>query len=656
MILSHNPNDIDFFIQQVNSITDSREYELPSDYIERIRYLPSELTPLPGKYSFDKTPYFIEPLNCFSPLCSTQQIVFMKPAQIGGTTGILENILAYNIGCDPKTQFYISADRELVKTGMKTKVERMIDTCNLRDLIFSQTNKKRSTGDTVMEKEYPGGFLHSAGARNPGKLRQMSYQVILFDECDGFPLSLGKEGDPTSLAENRTNAFAEKRKILYLSTPTISQTSVIYQLYLQGDQRNYFVPCKYCGEMQVLRWHGVDENKQLYGIVFELTNRFLPDYKTVGYKCQYCGKIMKNHDKSIFMNQGEWRATSEAELPLFRSYWLNALYSPIGMYSWEKIVADWSKCWDIKNNRIKDKEKYRSFRNTKQGLPFEERGSSIKYEKSVLHRRSGFIAGQIPEDIMLRDTGSYSMLLTCSVDLQATGIYVHVIAWTAGGQSWTIDFFKIDGDIKDVKSDMWTELDKFIIEKVYVSVSGKQYRIMITFIDSGWGKHTDVVYQFCKEYSSGVYAIKGAEWIPSGLTYNLFTKPTLEKAGLPAAYNINTTKLKDRLSRYLGRLQWDSGQLQPDWYPNYPENLGDDFFRMYEAEFRTEVKDKDTGKFKYIRWKQKEGADNHALDTTVYNLAALELLADRTCREEFGLKVLSWPDFWEYCKTGAFYS
>ena len=177
----------------------------------------------------------------------------------------------------------------------------------------------------------------------------------------------------------------------------------------------------------------------------------------------------------------------------------------------------------------------------------------------------------------------------------------------------------------------------------------------MTFIDSGWGKHTDVVYRFCSEYSSGVYAIKGEEYVPGGLTYRMFTKPTLEKAGLPAAYNINTTKLKDRLSRYLGLLQWDTGQLQPDWYPNYPENLGDEFFRMYEAEYRMDVKDKDTGKFKYTRWKHVTGTDNHALDTTVYNLAALELVADRVCREELELNTLSWRDFWEYCKTRIFF-
>lgn len=652
-----NYNDIDFFLYELRKIIDSKNYELPSDYIERVRYLPPELTPMPGKYSFERAPFLIEPLDCLAPTSPIQQVALMKGVQIMATTGILENILAYNIGCDPNPQMYVSADKELIKTGMKTKVEKMIDTCNLRDFIFSQSNKKRSTGDTTLEKEYPGGFLHAVGARNPGKLRSMSYPRIWFDEIDGFPDKLGNEGDPIELAKNRTNAYATKRKILYLSTPLIKQTSKIYKLYLLGDQRNYFIPCKFCGEMQILVWYATDKNQ--HGIVFKLKDNFTPDYDTIGYKCKYCGKIMKNHDKSIFLNKGEWRPTAEAKLPFFRSYWINALYSPPGMYPWENMVQDWSEAWDLEKDRMKDKEKLKTFYNTKRGLPWEERGSSIKYEKSVLHRRTGFVLGKIPESIMLRDTGSYALLLTCTVDLQKNGLYVHVTAWTHGGQSWTIDFFMIDGNenqIRDEKSRMWSELDKFLMEKIYISQSGKKYKLIINFIDSGWGEHTDVVYRFCKQYTNGVYAIKGEEWTPGGLTYRLFQQKTLEKAGLVQAYNINTTLLKDRISRYLGMLQWDTGQLQPNWYPNYPEDLGDDFFRMYEAEYRVEVKDKITNQFKSIRWKKVENVDNHALDTTVYNLAALELIADRTCREELGLEVLNWDAFWDYCQTGVFFS
>src|SRR4030066_1344092 len=65
-------NDIDFFISQILQITDSQNYELPSEYCERVRYLPKELTKLPGKYSYDITPYLREIVDNFSPLSPIQ--------------------------------------------------------------------------------------------------------------------------------------------------------------------------------------------------------------------------------------------------------------------------------------------------------------------------------------------------------------------------------------------------------------------------------------------------------------------------------------------------------------------------------------------------------------------------------------------------------
>jgi hypothetical protein len=57
------------------------------------------------------------------------------------------------------------------------------------------------------------------------------------------------------------------------------------------------------------------------------------------------------------------------------------------------MVKDWAECWDIEKNRVKDKEKYRLFHNTKQGLTFEDSGVQIDYERAIQYRRSGFVKG-----------------------------------------------------------------------------------------------------------------------------------------------------------------------------------------------------------------------------------------------------------------------
>ena len=107
----------------------------------------------------------------------------------------------------------------------------------------------------------------------------------------------------------------------------------------------------------------------------------------------------------------------------------------------------------------------------------------------------------------------------------------------------------------------------------------------------------------------------------------------------------------------MNRLFWNDGQVQPAWYPNFPEDFGDDYFKMYEAEEKVEVVDKWTGKYLKTIWRQKFGADNHAFDTRVYNKGALEIFADDICRHELGFRSLDWAAFWAYAKqTRAFYT
>lgn len=645
-------HELSFIIKMFDRLTDKKEYELPSHYIERVRALDKEISPIPGFYKFSRTPFWKEILDNMSPKSPYQKIVVMKGVQIGATTGILENIIAYNIGCDPKPQLYISADKELVKMNMEIKVERMIDSCKLRDRIFSQTGvNTKKTGDTSLQKDYIGGFLIAIGAQNPGKLRSMSFPVILFDELDGMPDKIGKEGDPVSLADNRTNAYASKRKILYISTPLVEQTSKIYKLYKEGDQRKFFVPCIKCKKKQELIFHGITETGHTYGIVFSHNNGEI-DYSSVGYKCKYCGHIMKNHDKSIILQEGEWISTSKSKDPKLISYHISALYSAVGMFSWEDIVQKWNQCWDIKNNRLKDKEKYREFRNLMQGLPFEERGEAIRADKVKQNRSYHYLKNQINNKKFIEETGSGILLLTSAVDVQKNGLWVDIRGWCERGISYLIDAFFIEGETENYNSIVWKQLDDIVMNKNWISDDEKIYRINSTFIDSG--KYTDYVYEFCKHYSYGVYAIKGNDYIQGGLTYKAFNRDTILKAGLSLALHINTTKQKDFIARTLN-LSRETNKLLPDWYINFPNDFADDYFDHYSAENRIDEYDKITNKYIRTRWKLTAGRENHLFDTHCYNLANLEFFAFNICKYELNIEYLNWKDFWEYSKQGYFY-
>jgi len=651
--------DLQYLTEQFSKITSNKNYELPSAFAERVRYLDKELTPFPGRFSYDFFPYFRKIVDCFSPENPVRKVYLCKGNQLGGTTAVLETVMLYFMMACPTSQLYVNADETMAKTAVATKIERMIDNAGARHLIYSQNKKSsgaRSTGDTLLRKEYPGGFLHCVGGRSANRFRSMSYQVALVDELDAMPDSLQKEGSVTDLILSRTDAFANKRKLFFASTPLIEQTSKIWKLYLQGDQQRYYVPCKHCGFMQPLEWAVWDESHshQIGGIVWELRpGTFDPDISSVGYKCPHCGKIMKNYDKSMIMQSGEWRPTSEAVEPGVESYHISPLYNPPGMWSWEDAVIQWSKCWDLKLNRLRDKELYRTFRNLKQGLPFKESGESIRYEKAMLHRVYGFVRGTVPNDIAVRDTGSPVLIAFASVDVQKYNLFVDVKGYCAGGAHYTLDFFSIEGDVEDFNGP-WDKLNDYLVQKVFIGTDKKEYRVAMTLVDSG--HFTNWVYAFCARFSNGVYACKGADFLKDGAIYKVFDKSTLERIGLPLAYHVNTTALKDRISRFLNNMQWDSGQKQPEWYPNFPDDFRDDYFRMFEAENKVDEYEKKTNKFLRTYWKAKPGFPNHAFDTYVYNLAALEIFADDICRYELGVGRLDWPSFWMYARQGIFYS
>lgn len=654
-------SDIDFLIERFSALTEKRVYVLPSDYIESVRYIDKSLSPFPGKFSYEKFPYFKEIVNQLSPENPTRYVFVMKGNQCGYTTGVLEPGLMYKIGANPGEQALFLPDDVMVKQYSETKLENCIDNCNLRSRITSTAKKAkgaRNTGDTTFHKQYAGGNLRLFGSKSGARFRNFSFQTIFADEADAALMSIKGEGDIFTLMKARQDAFGSHTKLVIGSTPKNEGSSLIHSLFLTGTQKYFYVPCKFCGEMQRLEWAIWDEHdksKQIGGIVWENDELFRPKLDTVGYKCPHCGGIMKNYDKADIIKKGEWRASVEKpERPLAESYHITALYNPPGMYSWEDYVSDWAACWDLKTNRVKDIEKYRVFRNLKQGLPFREQHETVKYERALRYRRFGFARGHIPNRMAERDTGSPVLILVASVDVQKNGLYLDIVGYTERGCNFSIDFRWIEGDVEQFGGP-WDALADIITNTVFTDEDGKRkYRIMITLVDSG--HYTGWVYAFVQRFSAGVYACKGQDWIKEGATYQLFAPATLKQIGLPLAYHVNTGLLKDRIANEMNRLFWNDNQTQPAWYPNYPEDFGDDYFKMYEAEEKVDLVDKN-GRYVKTIWRQKFGAANHAFDTRVYNKAALEIFADDICRHELGLKYLDWGYFWAYAKqTRAFYS
>ena len=191
-------SDIDFLIERFARLPERREYERPSEYIQRVRYIDRSLSPFPGKFSYDKFPYFKEIVDNLSPESPAKYIFVMKGNQCGYTTGVLEPGMMYFIGSDPEEQALFLPDDGMVRRYSETKLENCIDNCGLRERITSTSKKAkgaRTTGDTVFHKQYPGGNLRLFGSKSGTRFRNFSFKVIFADEADAALMTLKGEGD-----------------------------------------------------------------------------------------------------------------------------------------------------------------------------------------------------------------------------------------------------------------------------------------------------------------------------------------------------------------------------------------------------------------------------------------------------------------------------
>src|SRR5262249_54830958 len=171
--------------------------------------------------------------------------------------------------------------------------------------------RSRDSGNTLLHKSFPGGHITLAGANSPASLASRPIRIVLCDEVDRFPASAGAEGDPVSLAKQRSATFW-RRKLILVSTPTIKGSSRIAAAYAESDQRRYLVPCPACGTRQVLDWHHV---------------RWPRNHPEAAvYACAACDATWNDGRRLAAVARGAWEAQGPACGTA--GFWLSSLYSP----------------------------------------------------------------------------------------------------------------------------------------------------------------------------------------------------------------------------------------------------------------------------------------------------------------------------------------
>lgn len=644
--------DHEWLSDQFANLTEESVEISPSEWAEANRVLPAGTTALPGPYRFAVAPYLREILDCMGVNSPIREVALMKGVQTCGTSGIIENSIGYDIAhVKTAPAMFLTADAELAKLRVEGNIQPMIRESNLQDRIRSNdTENKKKTGNTAAKIEWiGGGFLIPFGAINANKLRSIPIQRLYRDEIDAFPLYVGKDGDPMALSFDRTATFEDSRKILDISTPLLKGTSRIEKRFLLGDQRKYFVCCLGCGHSQELKWNRVDENGVVSGIVWELDEAGLLVPDSVRYLCEKCGHAHTNDDKVRLLdpsNGAEWRPTATPSAPHIRSYHISALYSPVGMQSWEACVRKWLEAWDPVSNTPRDVTKLQVFYNNVLGVPFEMIGEKVSFAAVSGHRRQVYHYGEIPNQFAATYAGSPILLVTCAVDVHADSLKIGVFGWARGGRPFLIDYWDKPGDTTNLESENWKFLQGLIDSKVYTADDGRNYRIQLTLIDAGF--RGDDVSRFCQEYQAGVYPIRGVSTPPRGAPRREFSS-YVTKLGA-TAFNVTVDIYKDRWSAALRR-SWDGSSMFQEWFFSAPMDATDRQLKELTVERKVELKDKRTGQRIGFEWHRPPGSANELWDLLIYNSAALEMIAANVCISLFEQESVNWVGFWNYVQT-----
>ena len=188
-----------------------------SEWADTFRRLSAGSSAEPGRWRTSKAPYQKEIMDAITDI-SIRKVVIMSAAQVGKTDAMVLNPIGYYVHYDPSPIMVIQPTIDMAEKFSKEKLSPMIrDTPVIAERI---NEKSRNSGNTIMQKIFPGGFVTIAGANSPTGLRSHTVRILLADEIDGYPASAGSEGDPLMLATKRQTTYWNKKQVS-ISTPTI---------------------------------------------------------------------------------------------------------------------------------------------------------------------------------------------------------------------------------------------------------------------------------------------------------------------------------------------------------------------------------------------------------------------------------------------------
>lgn len=597
-----------------------------------------------GRYSNDKTPYLVEPMEVLNSLDYTGMI-FVGPAQCGKSDMAL-NWLQYSAICDPADFMHVDKSQTAARDWYQRRVEKLFrDNPILKDRLLPGSHHQ-STYST----KFTSGMLYTLSWPTVNELSGKPIGRMWLADYDRMDEDVGGEGSPYDLAVQRMKSFGrfgmcaaesspsrviENAKWIAKTPHQAPPTTGILALYNRGDRRRYYWTCVSCK-------HGFEPDFST--LAWPDTEDLLEAAEQVYMSCPHCGQVYYERARDgvpgkAGMNlHGRWvkdgmridPETGEIVGTPIRSriasFWLKG---PAAAFAdWTDMVHKYLKAM-AELEATGSEEALKTTVNTDQGLPYLPTGQEAERLPEELKARARPELGEgderfVPEGVRF---------LIATVDTQKTRFEVQVHGIDEFGGLYIIDRFKIrkserldeDGERKPLDpgrySEDWNVLVDQVLLKTYELGDGSERRMQIRMmaVDSGGAEGvTAKAYDFWRSlrndpegrnFHRRVHLLKGDGNLKAPLVR--FDYPDSERKDRRAAARgevpvmfINTNSAKDMVNGMLGREEPGGAMVHfPAWLPDW-----------WYVEATAETK-------RGMEWKNPGKNRNEAWDLMVYCVA-----------------------------------
>ena len=588
------------------------------------------------RHDNSRAPYMVEIMREMSPQSETQEIYIMAASQFGKsyTSGIISSYYTTEI---PAEQLYVTGAEESSKKWLEREYEPRVLSMGVEFKPENQDKQNKRSGNKTSTKTYPGGVIDIATAGSINQLSSDTKRIIIADEIDRYPKQLAAgQGSAWDNMMARAKQWGSQRKILGISTPTTYDESLIYKLFLTGDQCYYHVPCPLCGEMQEIVIFGRDG----YGLTWQ-TSKDVVVESSVEYICKKCNKGFSDKYKFDMLKNGSWIKTAEPN-PYVRSFQVSTLMS--NFESWYNVAIDYNKMLNGQISR-------QGFWNLTGGKPYRDIGSRPRVEK-IIENRGSYKSLTVPRGVLYLTIGAdvqqgaerYRQMSNEELDqvilqaedkeyLEKSKLPRIELEILGHGRSWrtaSIGYLRFYGRVNDPYSGAFKKLQDWA-EKTdlifYDQTGRRKYDTKIIFIDSGdqSPEVQNVVQSFCTGWNNtypikGFYKLKTRKDEKKDEVTGQLRRYRIVKDGNDYLYQINTIFYKEKIYQNLKIPRDLDSDILTDQRPgfcDFPIEYNENYFNMLTAAEKTTDGGFNSG-----------NRQDEALDCRVYNMCAGDVYLD----------------------------